>query len=202
MNRLVDYCVVPQGYEFKFKENGSLYTYVFGANGLFVAGKNEIFKAIIPVQTIKEEKRFVRGLGVIKPFFFIEERVPNCLLHKMIGTSRWAMPNEVLFYLDMDFITQSWMLTAPQQQCSPTSIRPLENRKYVPLEVHSHNSMPAFFSETDNRDETGLRLYGVLGRVDQPVVDFRLRVSIYGHYAFLPYQLVFMPHPEVRNVND
>jgi PRTRC genetic system protein A len=203
MNGLVDYQMLTGGAPFKFQqENGPLYTYLVGANGVFVAGMNEYFKAIIPVQPIRDPKRYVRGLEMIKPYIFISERVPNYLLQRMITTSRRAMPNEFLFHLDRDLITQSWMLTAPQQKCSPTSVRPLEDRDYVPLEVHSHNSMAAFFSETDNRDETGMRLYGVLGRVDQEVVEIRLRVSIYGHYALIPYHYVFTPHPGVQDAKD
>jgi len=199
---LVDYHVLMQGTTFNFQHEGPLYTYVLGANGVFVAGMNEYFKTIIPVQPIRDPKRYIRGLEMVKPFFFIKERVPNYLLHRMITTSRRAMPNEFLFYLDQDLITQSWMLTAPPQKCSSLSVHPLESRDYVPLEVHSHNSMAAFFSETDNRDETGMRLYGVIGRVDREVVDIRLRVSIYGHYALIPYQYIFNPHPGVRDAKD
>lgn len=210
MKGLVDYQVLMKGTPFNFQQQGPLYTYLVGANGVFVAGMNEFFRAIIPVQVIREPKRYIRGLEMIKPIFFLEKRVPNFLLHRMVSISRKACPNEVLFYLNYENISQNvwvtlgkeWGLSIPLQSFTPISVNPLEDQKYVPLEVHSHNSMPAFFSETDNRDETGMRLYGVLGRVDQEVVDIKLRVSIYGHYVLIPYHYVFDPHPGVQDAKD
>ena len=50
-------------------------------------------------------------------------------------------------------------------------------------EVHSHGRARAFFSATDDRDEQGLRIYGVAGRLDTPLPELRLRVGVYGHFA-------------------
>lgn len=35
------------------------------------------------------------------------------------------------------------------------------------LEIHSHNTMGAYFSTTDDADEQQFGLYGVVGRLDQ-----------------------------------
>ena len=41
--------------------------------------------------------------------------------------------------------------------------------------------MRAYFSDTDNRDETGFRIYGVMGEIfSNPQI--RMRVGIYGHF--------------------
>jgi hypothetical protein len=42
--------------------------------------------------------------------------------------------------------------------------------------------MPAFFSETDDRDERGGRLYGVIGRLDTTQPQLVLRQGLYGHW--------------------
>src|SRR5256885_8021306 len=39
------------------------------------------------------------------------------------------------------------------------------------VEVHSHHAMRAYFSNTDDRDETTRRVYGVLGRLDTPTPE-------------------------------
>jgi len=44
------------------------------------------------------------------------------------------------------------------------------------VEVHSHHAMRAYFSATDARDETGRRVYGVLGRLAGPHPEIALRV--------------------------
>ena len=45
------------------------------------------------------------------------------------------------------------------------------------VEVHSHHAMRAYFSATDDRDETGRRIYGVLGRLDGLHPEIALRVA-------------------------
>ncbi len=45
------------------------------------------------------------------------------------------------------------------------------------VEVHSHHALPAYFSGTDDRDETARRVYGVLGRLDTPSPELALRVA-------------------------
>lgn len=177
--------------------DGLLYKYLFGANGVFLTSKNEVFKTTIPITTIKNPTQYVRGLEVIQPEIILPKRVPSNLLASMIFHSRLACPNEILFYLS--YVLNEWVLITPEQEADHLSTQPTNSSLYFPIEVHSHNTMPATFSSTDNADENGLRIYGVLGRVDQPVVDFRLRISIYGHYSVLPYQLVFEPISEVKN---
>ncbi|MDO8715567.1 MAG: hypothetical protein Q7J73_01985, partial [Dehalococcoidales bacterium] len=50
---------------------------------------------------------------------------------------------------------------------------------------------PAFFShQTDDKDETGLKLYAVVGRLNAaPVV--KLRVGVYGYFQTLAWRDVF-----------
>ncbi|MBA7676844.1 hypothetical protein ES703_85089 [subsurface metagenome] len=60
----------------------------------------------------------------------------------------------------------------------------------VVLEMHSHGQMGAFFSTTDNTDETGLKLYAVIGKLNStPIV--KLRVGVYGYFKALPWKEVF-----------
>ena len=61
----------------------------------------------------------------------------------------------------------------------------------VVAEFHSHGSSRAFFSATDDRDEQGFRIYGVVGRLDAPRPELRLRVGVYGHFAPLDWPQVF-----------
>ncbi len=69
------------------------------------------------------------------------------------------------------------------------------------LEIHSHGTMPAFFSVTDDKEENGLRIYAVIGNLDQRPATISVRVSVYGHRALIPYQYVFEKSPEVVDVN-
>jgi hypothetical protein len=49
------------------------------------------------------------------------------------------------------------------------------------IEVHSHGMMKAGFSKTDDREETGFRVYSVLGTVrHQPTII--TRIGVYGYW--------------------
>lgn len=67
----------------------------------------------------------------------------------------------------------------PEQEVSGASVRftrnqDLENTHVLVLETHSHNTMKAFFSSTDNADEKNDRFYAVVGELNQarPTVLF------------------------------
>ncbi|MBI4284525.1 MAG: Mov34/MPN/PAD-1 family protein, partial [Chloroflexi bacterium] len=51
------------------------------------------------------------------------------------------------------------------------------------VDIHSHAGMSAFFSSTDNRDEQGLRLYMVVGRLDTLAPEREMRVGVYGYFS-------------------
>jgi PRTRC genetic system protein A len=58
------------------------------------------------------------------------------------------------------------------------------------LDIHSHGGMGAFFSGTDDKDEQGLKLSMVFGKLDaEPEYD--LRIGVYGYYARLSFEEVF-----------
>ena len=73
----------------------------------------------------------------------------------------------------------------------------------VVAEFHSHGSLSAFFSATDDRDEQGFRIYGVAGRLHSARPELRLRVGVYGHFAPAEWSQVFDgPHPALRLVAE
>ena len=63
--------------------------------------------------------------------------------------------------------------------------------------------LPAFFSATDDRDEQGFRIYGVVGRLDDPTPELSLRVGVYGHFAPVDWPQVFDgPDPGLRLIDE
>ena len=70
-------------------------------------------------------------------------------------------------------------------------------------EFHSHGGSRAFFSATDDRDEQGFRVYGVVGRLDALQPELSLRVGVYGHFAQVDWLQVFAgPNPGVRLMGE
>ena len=56
--------------------------------------------------------------------------------------------------------------------------QPLEGT--MTLEFHPHGRMPAFFSKTDDRDDQGFRVYGVMRKLDEKVPTVAHIVGVTG----------------------
>ncbi len=79
----------------------------------------------------------------------------------------------------------------PPQEATAGSVR-YQPPQGVPvlLDLHSHHALPAFFSATDNRDDTGLGVSAVIGRIfDQP--EIAVRLCCYGHTQRVPALTIF-----------
>ena len=59
------------------------------------------------------------------------------------------------------------------------------------MDIHSHASFHAFFSSTDNEDEKGIRLYMVIGNLDQPKCSFKIRAGMAGTFGDMALADVF-----------
>jgi hypothetical protein len=160
---LVDYLVARVGLP---TGSGLAYDYVVGGDGVFIVAANPLLELRVPVAVCD-----IRSLA---PVF------AGCtLLHGPIPGSIW---NNALRFLRAAHIRGSeilvgvrhdgdgYRLVVPSQMVAPLAV------KYKPqpgwlLEMHSYRDASARFSATDCADEQGLRLYGVVGRLD----DWRSR---------------------------
>lgn len=173
-----------------------LYEYVLAAGGLYVRAGRPGLQALLLLAPSEP----VRGFASLTPYLRLSERVPSDLLEAMLFFSQASLPSEILFYL----LPSPWRLSFPHQIAGPASVRPEDafgpDYQSALVEVHSHGLMDAFFSAADDRDETGFRLYAVLGRLDgQPVI--RCRLSIYGHFFTIPADWVFDLPPGLRDAS-
>jgi hypothetical protein len=85
-------------------------------------------------------------------------------------------------------VDKAFVLDAPEQTVTSVSVESSENPAYTGdryihyMDIHSHNSMKAFFSTTDNSDEKATRLYTVIGRLDKYFPDIKTRISNGGKF--------------------
>ena len=189
MNQLVSYLIAHTS-ELPPPTSSSMFDYILTRNGLFIRAKRQGFQV-----TAQLSRCHICGLTPLtSQFQFDYPKVPASLLQEMLTLSRNATPQEILFHLYWN--QQQWCLDVPLQSASPTQVQRQESGfdstyRHALIEVHSHHSMGAYFSPEDDRDESGLRIFGVLGTIfSQPT--FRLRVGIY-HQLFweIPYRWVF-----------
>ncbi|HEY9848014.1 MAG TPA: Mov34/MPN/PAD-1 family protein [Leptolyngbyaceae cyanobacterium] len=163
--------------------------YWLSRNGIFVRAQRQGIKACFPIANCR-----IAGLAAIEPYFQMEyPRVPMEITKLMLLLSEDADENEILFHLS--FQTGHWHLEVPAQIATSTSVTPLissldSSYERALIEVHSHANMSSEFSETDNREETGFRIFAVLGKLkSQPEIN--ARIGIYSHFYSIPASWVF-----------
>lgn len=92
---------------------------------------------------------------------------------------------------------QKYYVHVPRQWVTKDSVNALipgtdDDDEYIlVMEVHSHNSMEAAFSFTDNQDERATRLYTVIGRMDKVFPDITTRFAVGGKHVEIRPSLVF-----------
>lgn len=164
--------------------NASMYEFILAGNGVFIRGVRDGLSAIAPLVECN-----IPGLEKIEPEFHLEyPLVPGELLEEIWRLSQQVAPNEILFHLCYE---QAWKLRIPPQTNQELSVTRLDSSPNVLIEIHSHHVLPANFSVQDDSEESGFKIYGVIGTIfSQPTL--RVRVGIY-HQVFweIPAHLVF-----------
>jgi len=172
------------------QQRGAMFDYVLAADGLYLHAKREELEVCFQVAPAG-----VWGLAeCFETFAFGLPKVPTNLVEEIlyISTSYAQDSKERLFWLEHSPLNPcdgGWLIRHPLQRSSAASCRPIEGQdeayQRAIIEIHSHHSMPARFSGTDDRDETGFRFYGVIGQL--PVKsEIRLRVGCYGYFWEIP----------------
>lgn len=167
-----------------------LYEYVFAGNGVFKRAVRQEMSATIPVSNC-----VIRGLAPVRPQFTAQfAQVPEFLVQQMLNAACDAARRELEILFHLSTANGQWQLEVPSQIQRYNSVEPLEkgagsSYERAIIEIHSHQRMPARFSPDDDRDETGFRIYGVIGNLKSRAVQgpqIRFRVGVYGNWWPLP----------------
>ena len=172
------------------------YDYVLGSGGLYVQSESAHLTARVAVAACT-----VRGLApVAEKLQLTHGPIPARLFELGLRWFEVDPETERLFAVRWD--GAAYRLVVPPQAGTATRLAYLPPAGVV-AEFHSHGGSRAFFSATDDRDEQGFRVYGVVGRLDALRPELRLRVGIYGHFAPVDWPQVFDgPDPGVRLVGE
>lgn len=163
---------------------GGLFDYVLAADGVYVHARREELEVCFLIARCE-----LRGVEPLLPQFKCAlPKVPAEFVGAMVwDMSYWAKRGlETLWHVGHSELwpqDDGWFGTEPEQHRTPGSCRPVEDHpashERAIIEIHSHHSMAARFSSTDNKDEQGFRLYAVIGRLPA-APEIRLRVGVYG----------------------
>lgn len=166
------------------------YQYVLAATGVYLRAENHFFAVLLPVVRCS-----IRGLVPLQPNFRVKvPHLPGRLLAAVLGDARQARRrdgglNEALYHFHHDGARVR--VVKPAQRATAAGVVGAESHTAgVILDLHSHGNMGAFWSGTDNGDEQGFRVYGVIGRLDERP-EIRLRLGVYGYWFPLPVSVLF-----------
>ena len=170
------------------------FDYVLGSEGVYVQSESAHLVARVLAAPCR-----VRGLSpVTEKLALAHGPIPAHLFELGLGWFLAAPGTERFFAVRWD--GDAYRLVAPPQEGTAASLT-YEPPAGAVAEFHSHGGHGAFFSATDDRDEQGFRIYGVVGRLNTPRPELSLRVGVYGHFAPLVWPQVFdSPHPGLRLV--
>ena len=131
-------------------------------------------------------------------FHFCLPKLPASLLLQVVSFFQYICQKngtEVLVNLLYDKTEQKYICDVPEQTvsgCEVTTNAEYDDSRYLHvMDIHSHNTMPAFFSSIDDVDELVSRLYMVIGRLDEAVPQIKLRASCGGKFIPLEVEKIF-----------
>lgn len=171
-------------------ERGMYYDYVMCSNAIYVEAEGEFIAARVPVCVAE-----IRGLAPLSPKVVLRHgKIPQRFFDLALNHFLANRSKEIYIAIVYDILRYEYGLVVPPQAenieqlqqegdqgsgCS-TGVTYVTPGKIV-LELHSHGEMVASFSCQDNRDEQGMKIYGVAGSLgSEPHVS--LRVGIYGYF--------------------
>jgi PRTRC genetic system protein A len=174
-------------------------TWIWADNGIFKRGVNEHLDALIPV-TSWPGGTHGSGFAALMPgvrWRTINRRLPDVFLHSILEHARTAA--QTTHGIDHP-IEQQYLICreqtklrvlVPHQDASTARVTyHIPDDTTVLLDLHSHHGMRAYFSATDDRDDQGLSVSAVIGRIfDRP--EIVCRINVYGHHHRIPALTVF-----------
>jgi len=177
----------PVGYLIKRKDGlegvrGTFYDYVLAQNGVFIEAEGKLLAARVPV--VHGE---IRGLEPLEPKLVLRYGlVPQRFFDLALSALLADITKE--YYVAVTW-NDGYHLYVPEQEGTGGSVK-YEVGDQVAVDLHSHGPLPPWFSTTDNKDEQGLKLYAVVGKLDK-TPQVRLRVGVYGSFHPVSWGEVF-----------
>lgn len=163
--------------------------WIWAGNGIFKRGVDQHRDVLIRVASTPPTP----GLATLRPyvrFAACPERLPGTLLTAIYDHARELLAIEQQYFI----VSRGGMLRVwvPPQEATASAVRyAMPDDDVVLIDIHSHHTMRAYFSPIDDRDDQGLSISAVIGRLDSARPELVLRANVYGHRQRLPADLLF-----------
>lgn len=171
-------------------------TFVMHKNGVLQFRKNQIGSFLVGA-----DEEHLQYLPEVKTEFrFSLAKIPGEILGTVISFFKRVVNEkngaEAMVQIFWDDTKHKYFIHCCEQDVSGASVTfkrdiKLEKEHILVADIHSHNTMDAFFSGTDNRDEKEDRLYGVCGKLNTKKVQVLFRAGCAGNYVNVKPEKVF-----------
>lgn len=163
---------------------GSFYTYWLAGNGIFVDASSPYLNARVRIAGTP-----VRGLMPLESRLELKNGpIPRRLWDFALSMFMTDITREKCLAVVRE--DGAYRIRQPAQEGGAARIEYARVPNAV-LDIHSHGTMTAFFSSTDDRDEQAFRLYMVAGRLDRLIPETKIRVGVYGYFAPVRFNEIF-----------
>ena len=185
-------------------------TWIWAANGLYkrgVSATHDLCIAVAPAPLVAglpldPWQPHVRwpGLPSIIPGGLLDPLLAHARRQQQfIGGERRAIEQQYFIAYDAALPATPYRLLLPGQEATAGRVRYLRPPGRLLIDIHSHHGMPAFFSATDDADDTGLSISVVIGTLfTAPTICCRL--NVYGHHQPIAAHALFTHLGSFREV--
>ncbi len=173
-------------------KDGNMYEVRANKIGTFIAQTDNV--------TIPETDKVTAIEEVRAGFIPALPKIPYTILSNIIAFFKTLITEkcelEALAYIYWSVDENKYHVYVPKQRVSKASVDSyvpeIDEEKFIlVMEIHSHNTMPAVFSQIDDRDERATRLYAVVGRMDNVFPDIKVRCSVGRKFVEVNPNIVF-----------
>lgn len=152
--------------------------YMLGRDGVYEVRQTQAGQFVARVET---------GRDIREGFVMRTPPIPVRVLGKVVHSFRNNPETELM--ANICHGRGGYYVEWPDQEGTSSTVsaagRMETDEDFIVLQIHSHGTMRAFFSGTDDADEVRTGLYGVVGRCDQDRPEIMLRYSVGGTYRLL-----------------
>ncbi len=164
-------------------ERGIGYSYILAGNGVWIETEGKFLAVRIMVAP-----GYIRGLAPLGEKVVLRYgKIPAHIFN--LGLNSLYVNPDAERYAGITW-KDGYHIYIPDQKGSGGRVE-YQVGDDVVMDLHSHGHMPPFFSSQDNRDEQGLKLFVVVGKLEDARPSVKLRVGVYGYFEDLPLADVF-----------
>ena len=175
--------------------SGKVISFVPSEDGkVFEVRNSKMGTFIAPTEKVTSFKKVRAGFIPALP------KIPYKMLSEIIAFFKSYVDKsgevEALAYIYWSFVDSKYYAYVPKQIVGKarvdSTLPDMDEEKFIlVMEIHSHNTMPGYFSPIDDSDEKATRLYTVVGRMDKVFPDVRTRISCGGKFVEIAPEEVF-----------